>query len=65
MYHLIIENLGVKRCIARSEKDNFKEDMYIDCLQDFGCIPETYIRSIRINCTGKEALSINASIYKD
>lgn len=65
MYHLIIEELGVKRCIAKSESDTFSEGMFIDCAQDMGCIPGKYIREINIVCTANPTLSKKAKIYSD
>jgi len=65
MFHLIIENLGVKRCIAKSDSDNFKEGMYADCSIDNGCIPDTYVREISIRCSGNEPVHIKAKVYRD
>lgn len=65
MYHLIIENLGVKRCIARSDEDIFEDGMYADCSLDLGCIPNEYVRDISIICTGDKPFSITAGVYRD
>ncbi|MDA3833263.1 MAG: hypothetical protein PF495_07680 [Spirochaetales bacterium] len=65
MYHLVIENFGVKRCIATREKDDFKDGMYMDCTQDLGCIPVNFVREISISCAGNEIVKIKAGIYSD
>ncbi len=65
MYHLVIKNLGVKRCIEVREKDDFKEGMYADCSLDHGCIPSRHIRDIRITCTGDIQVERTAGIYSD
>jgi len=65
MYHLVIENLGEKRCIATSEQDNFSEGMYADCTLDNGCIPDNYIREISILCAGDKPVRVKAVIYRD
>mgnify|MGYP006282660737 CR=1 FL=1 len=65
MYHLVIENLGVKRCIALSEKDDFYDGMYADCSVDIGCIPGNHVRTINVICTGKNPLKLKAGIFKD
>lgn len=65
MYHLVIENLGVKRCIAVSEKDTFYDGMYADCSVDNGCIPRNHVRTINVICTGNKELKLKAGIFKD
>ncbi len=65
MYHLIIENLGAKKCIAISETDDFTDGMYADCTQDHGCIPGNFIRDINITCSGDKPIVIKAKIYSD
>ncbi|MCF8224172.1 MAG: hypothetical protein K9J25_13635 [Bacteroidales bacterium] len=65
MYHLVVENLGVKRCIAISEKDDFHDGMYADCRVDNGCIPQNHVRTINVICTGKKAGKLKAAIFKD
>ena len=66
MYHLIIKELGVERCLAVSEEDEFTNGMYIDCAQDHGCIPANPpLREINIICEGNKAIKRKAKIYSD
>lgn len=65
MYHLVIEHLGVRRCLARSKKDDFTQGMYIDCSRDLGCIPDNHIRDVKIKCAGNIPLEKSAGVYRD
>jgi len=65
MFHLIIEQMGVKRCIACRENDDFENGLFIDCSTDYGCKPENFIRSIEINCAGDPPLKLRARIFQD
>ncbi|TFH34763.1 MAG: hypothetical protein E4G95_07745 [Bacteroidia bacterium] len=65
MYHLIIEHLGVRRCLAMRKKDDFTDELYIDCSKDHGCIPENHVRDIFITCAGDITLKKKAGIYRD
>jgi len=65
MYHLVIENLGEKKCLAVSPQDDFEDGLYIDCTQDFGCIPGKFIREIHVTCAGDKPVRIKARIFSD
>ena len=65
MYHLVIENLGVRRCLAVREKDDFREGMHADCSLDHGCIPAIYVRKVTIRCVGDRHVEMVASVYSD
>lgn len=65
MYHLIIEHLGVRRCLATSEKDEFVNGLYIDCSQDHGCLASEHVRDITIICAGDSPATRRAAVYRD
>jgi len=47
------------------KKDDFTDELYIDCSQDHGCIPENHVRDIFITCAGDISLKKKAGIYRD
>lgn len=65
MYHLIIEHLGVKRCLAKNKSDIFKNEMSIDCSMDHACIPSKHLRDITIICTGDKRSEKRAGVFSD
>lgn len=64
MYYLIIQNLGIKSCIAVSGNDVYTNGMHFNCTNSQyypgGLV---FLRNISIYCTGINN-AITASVYK-
>ena len=51
MYYLTVRNLGVERCIHRSDEDIYAEGMSYDCSEDLGLPQGNFLREVPIRCT--------------
>ena len=64
MYYLIIENLGVDRCIHKSETDIYKDGMSFSCTPDLGFAGGVLVNEITIVCLEVPGSSLKAKVYR-
>jgi|GEM_PF-1076202 hypothetical protein len=65
MYYLIIDNLGMKKCIHKSPQNIYTNNMHIGCAPSFTYSSNIQlIATITINCTGT-ANTIQAGVFAD
>ena len=65
MYYLVINNLGVQKCIDKNKNDIYENDQYYECVQDLEFIKNKIIKKIKINCTEIPGSIIKATVYSD
>lgn len=66
MYYLVISRLSERRCIALSERNDFRERGTYNCKNDFDVAPSANkIDEIVIYCSGSSGRLINADIWSD
>jgi hypothetical protein len=65
MYYLVVQNLGVERCIHRSEDDIYEDGMSFSCTPDLGFYPAYPVRKISIVCSENPDSPLLAEVYRD
>ena len=65
MYYLTVQNLGVERCIHRSEEDDYSEGMSFSCEPDYGSPGGEFIREVSIRCMERPGTALMARVYGD
>jgi hypothetical protein len=65
MYYLIIENLGVERCIHRSSHDRYRDGMSFSCTPDLEFPGGMMLREISITCSEVPHPFLRARVYRD
>ena len=65
MYYLIVENLGVERCIHMSEEDVYMDGMSFSCVPDLGNPGIEFVKDIRIVCIEAPDPPMGAKVYRD
>jgi len=65
MYYLVIQNLGVERCIHLSEDDIYQKGMSFSCTPDLEFRAIHLIRAIPIICSEVPDPPLMAKVYRD
>lgn len=65
MYYLIINILGVERCIDKNRNDIYRDDQTYNCHADNDFRKKTLIREINIYCNEFPDDEIVAKVYSD
>ncbi|MCK5137248.1 MAG: hypothetical protein KAR19_15800 [Bacteroidales bacterium] len=65
MYYLIVRNLGVEKCIDRSEDDVYENGMSFNCIPDLEFSVKEIVKKIEIYCTENPGERIIARVYSD
>lgn len=65
MYYLTITNLGVERCIHRSEKDIYANEMSFSCTPSLDYPGGTFLKEISIVCPEMPQNPVVARVYSD
>ncbi len=63
MYYLVVQNLGVERCIHTSKIDQYQNGMSFNCTQDLGFPGGELIREISIICTELPDPPVKAKVF--
>ena len=64
MYCLVVQNLGVERCIHLCEDDIYMDGMSFSCTPDLEFHGGEEVREIRINCTELPDPPLMAKVYR-
>jgi hypothetical protein len=64
MYYLVIENLGVERCIHRSRKDRYGEGTSFSCTPDLEFPGGELVREVSISCSEAPDPPLRAKVYR-
>ena len=64
MYYLVVQNLGVQRCIHRDEEDIYSDGMSFSCTPDLEFPGGDLVREISIICIEVPDPPLKASVYK-
>ena len=64
MYYLVIQNLGVERCIHRSEDDVYTEEISLSCTPDLEFPGGELLREIEVACSEVQGPLIRAKVYR-
>jgi hypothetical protein len=65
MYYLVIQNLGVERCIHQSDEDVYIDGMAFSCTLDLGFFPNKFLRDLSIVCIEVPDGPLKAKVYSD
>jgi len=65
MYYLVIQNLGVERCIHQSEDDIYEDGMSFSCTPDLEFPAHEPLREINILCSAVPYPPMRARVFRD
>jgi hypothetical protein len=65
MYYLVIENLGVERCIHSGKEDSYRNGMSFSCTPDLDFQGGELVREISIVCSEVPDPPLKARVYRD
>jgi hypothetical protein len=65
MYYLVVNNLGVQRCIHREEEDVYAESRSFSCTPDLEFPGGFLVRKIGIRCLEHPGKKVEARVYSD
>jgi len=65
MYYLVIQNLGVERCIHQSDDDIYIDGMAFSCTPDLGFFPNKPLREVSIVCIEIPDGPVKAKVFCD
>lgn len=67
MYYLVIENLGIKRCIDKYEKNIYKDGQTYNCLKNmpFNENGKKVAGTVKIRCIDDPGKITEAVVYAD
>ncbi len=65
MYYLSIKNLGVERCIHKSEEGDYRDGMSFSCTPSLDFPGGTFLKEISIRCPEVPDTTMRARVYSD
>ncbi len=65
MYYLVVQNLGVERCIHRSGDDVYTDRMSLNCTPDLEFPGGDLVKEISISCSEVHGPWLRARVYRN
>ncbi len=65
MYFLVVQNLGLERCIHRGEEDIYNDGMTFSCIPDLAFPGGDVVREVSILCSEVPDPALVAKVYRD
>ena len=65
MYYLVVENLGVERCIHSGMDDLYRDGMSFSCIPDLEFPGGEFLREISIECSEIPDPPLKARVYRN